>query len=238
MQPIFAIGDIHGQIDELHKALGLVAQDEAEGPVLFIGDYVDRGPDSRAVIELLLQGQADGRPWICLKGNHDKLLLDYLADPHHDDPNIARRLLYTEKPLGGRATLASYGVDVSEDRPLDDIHADALEAVPQAHRDWLAALPLWHETEEHIFVHAGIRPGIPMERQEESDLLWIRGGFLEDSRDHGKLVVHGHTALDAPQMYSNRLNIDGGAGYGRPLAPVLLLGREAFVLGPFGRARL
>ncbi|NDV53151.1 serine/threonine protein phosphatase [Yangia sp. PrR007] len=239
MMPIFVIGDIHGQIDRLHEALEYIANDAHAGaPIVFLGDYVDRGPDSRAVIELLMQGQAEGRPWTCLMGNHDRFLLRYLGNPRYMDPNVSRPLLWTDPPLGGARTLASYGVDVSEGRDLHDIHADALEAVPQAHRDWIANLPRLHETEDHIFVHAGLRPGVLLNYQKEDDLVWIRAPFLDWQGDWGRLVVHGHTALDAPQLYSNRLNMDGGAGYGRPLRPGLLLGREAFVLGPGGRLRL
>ncbi|WP_319003723.1 metallophosphoesterase [Alloyangia pacifica] len=237
--PIFVIGDIHGQIDRLHEALDYISHDAHAGaPIVFLGDYVDRGPDSRAVIDLLMQGQAEGRPWTCLMGNHDRFLLRFLENPRYMDPNVSRPLLWTDPPLGGARTLASYGVDVREGRALEDIHADAREAVPQAHRDWIAGLPRFHETEAHIFVHAGLRPGVLLNYQKEDDLVWIRAPFLDWQGDWGRLVVHGHTALDAPQLYANRLNMDGGAGYGRPLRPGLLLGREAFLLGPEGRIRL
>lgn len=239
MQPIFVIGDIHGQIDRLHEALELIAAEGGpDARIVFVGDFVDRGPDSRGVIELLMQGQAEGRDWTCLMGNHDRFLLRFLGNPRYMDPNVSRPLLWIDPPLGGARTLASYGVDVSEDRALADIHADALEAVPQAHRDWIAGLPRYHETEEHIFVHAGLRPGVPLKHQKEDDLVWIRAPFLDWKGDWGRLVVHGHTALEVPQLYPNRLNMDGGAGYGRPLYPGQLLGREAFLLGPMGRVRL
>lgn len=239
MQPIFAVGDIHGQLDELHKALDHIARDpDAEAPVVFTGDFVDRGPQSREVIELLMQGQAEGKPWTCLMGNHDRYLLRYLEDPSYQDPLTSRPLYYTDPPIGGDQTLASYGVDTDARRWPEDIHAEALKAVPQAHRDWIAGLPRLHETDAHIFVHAGLRPGVPLDQQVEDDLVWIREPFLSDERDYGRLVVHGHTALQTPQLYPNRMNLDGGAGYGRPLVPVLLLGRDAFALGPFGRAGL
>ena len=239
MHPIFAIGDIHGQIDELKKALDLTLKDEAAGaPTVFLGDFVDRGPDSRGVIDLLMQGQAEGRPWTCIMGNHDRFLLRYLENPAYQDPQVSRPLLYTDPPIGGDKTLASYGVDMDPRRKAEEIHADALQAVPQAHRDWIAALPRLYETEEQIFVHAGLRPGVALDQQVEDDLLWIRKPFLEHTGDFGRLVVHGHTALDLPQLYPNRLNMDGGAGYGRPLYPAALLGRDAFLLGPFGRVRL
>lgn len=239
MTPIFAIGDIHGQIDRLHEALDMIERDaDRDAPVVFLGDYVDRGPDSRAVIDTLMRGQAEGRPWTCLMGNHDRYVLRFLDNPLYDDPQTSRPLLWTDPPLGGRATLASYGVDVDDRRPLEAIRDDAAEAIPQAHLDWIAALPRLHEADHQIFVHAGLRPGVPLDAQAEDDLIWIRKPFLETEHDWGRLVVHGHTALDFPQLYANRLNLDGGAGYGRPLFPALLLGREAFLLGPGGRTRL
>ncbi|MGR3821586.1 MAG: metallophosphoesterase family protein [Salipiger marinus] len=239
MTPIFAIGDIHGQIDRLHEALEMIERDaDRDAPVVFLGDYVDRGPDSRAVIDTLMRGQAEGRPWTCLMGNHDRYVLRFLDNPLYDDPQTSRPLLWTDPPLGGRATLASYGVNVGDHRTLDAIRDDAAEAIPQAHLDWIAALPRLHEADHQIFVHAGLRPGVPLDAQAEDDLIWIRKPFLETEHDWGRLVVHGHTALDFPQLYANRLNLDGGAGYGRPLFPALLLGREAFLLGPGGRTRL
>lgn len=239
MHPIHAVGDIHGQLGQLETALEAIERHgEPSAPVVFVGDFVDRGPDSRGVIELLMQGQADGRPWVCLMGNHDRYVLRYLSNPKYDDPNTSRPLLWTDAPLGGRKTLASYGVDVSDDRRIEDIHADAKDAVPQEHLDWIAALPRLHETDDQIFVHAGLRPGVALAEQKEDDLVWIRAGFLDSAHDWGRLVVHGHTALKHPQLHHNRLNLDGGAGYGRPLVPVLLEEREVSLLGTKGRSVL
>lgn len=239
MHPIFAVGDIHGQLAQFHHALDRIGEDpEAGAPIVFLGDFVDRGPDSRAVVEALMQGQAEGRNWICLMGNHDRFFLRYLDDPFYEDPQTRNPHFYTDPPIGGDKTLESYGVDADPRRDPREIHAEAVAAVPQAHRDWLAALPRIYETEQQIFVHAGIRPGVPISEQTEDDLIWIRSAFLNDARDHGRLVVHGHTAIDLPQLYPNRLNMDGGAGYGRPLYPALLLGRDVFLLGSHGRVRL
>ncbi|WP_417718444.1 metallophosphoesterase family protein [Salipiger sp.] len=239
MTPIYAVGDIHGHVDQLHKVLKYIERDGGQDcPVVFVGDYVDRGPKSRAVIETLMQGQAEGKPWTCLMGNHDRYVLRFLEDPDYIDSAPSRPIYWTEPPLGGARTLASYGVDVDERRSRRDIRDDALDAIPQAHRDWIAALPRYHETDDQIFVHAGLRPGVALEDQVEDDLVWIRGPFLDFEGDWGRLVVHGHTALDQPQLYPNRLNLDGGAGYGRALRPALLLGGEVFLLGPEGRSRL
>ena len=239
MSPIHVLGDIHGQIGPLETALDLIERHGEPGaPVVFLGDYVDRGPDCRGVIEMLMAGQAAGRPWTCLMGNHDRFLLRWLDDPFYQDPNVSRPLLWTDPPLGGAATLASYGVHLGGGRPLEDARDEALEAIPQAHRDWIAGLPRLHETGDQIFVHAGLRPGVALADQAEDDLVWIRKGFLDVEHDWGRLLVHGHTALDHPELYRFRLNMDGGAGYGRPLVPGLIEGRAVSVLGKTGRRRL
>jgi serine/threonine protein phosphatase 1 len=124
------------------------------------------------------------------------------------------------------------------DRPLAPLHAEAVEAVPQTHRDFLEGRPTWLQRGEIVFVHAGIRPGIPMEAQQETDLVWIRTGFLDDSRDHGFLVVHGHTALDRATHYGNRVNIDSSAAYGGPLTAVVIEGRQVWLLTDHGRIPL
>lgn len=239
----YAIGDIHGHLDKLRLAHELIAQDRAQNgspdtPVIHLGDLIDRGPDSRGVIDALMQGQAAGEPWAVIKGNHDRMLLGFLADPHTPDPGLSRPLPYTWKNIGGNTTLASYGVDVAEDRPLDDIHADALLAVPQSHRDWIAGLPLYQRRGEALFVHAGIRPGVALADQNEEDLLWIRQPFHDETGDHGFLVVHGHTPVDEATHYGNRLNLDTRAGYGGPVTAAVIEGRAAWALTTEGRVPL
>lgn len=239
MSPIHAVGDIHGHIDKLYRAIDLIdSHGEPTAPVVFLGDYVDRGPHSREVIDVLMQGQAEGRNWICLIGNHDRFILKFLENAFYDDPGLSRPLLWTDPPLGGRATLASYGVDVHEDRPLEEIQADAREAIPQAHLDWIDSRPRYFETEDQIFAHAGLRPGVPLPEQAENDLLWIRKGFLDTPHDWGRLLVHGHTALERPELYDYRLNLDGGAAYGRLLVPALIEGRRVSLLSEAGRTVL
>jgi DNA-binding transcriptional LysR family regulator len=115
------------------------------------------------------------------------------------------------------------------------VHADAVAAVPAAHRDFLAGLPLWHRSGEMLFVHAGIRPGVALEAQDETDLVWIREPFLSDPRDHGALVVHGHTTVDDPEHRGNRVCIDTGAGYGGPVTAIVTEGRDICVLTEAGR---
>lgn len=239
----YAIGDIHGQLGKLQAAHALIAADraatgDAEAPVVHLGDLVDRGPDSRAVIALLMAGQAAGQPWIVIKGNHDRLFTRFFADPAWLDPRVKSDLHWLNPRLGGGPTLGSYGVPNAADRPLPAVIAEARERVPAAHLDWLRDLPLYHVRDELLFVHAGILPGVDLRCQTEDDLLWIRAGFLEDGRDHGALVVHGHTALSGPANYGNRVNLDSGAGYDGPLTAAVFEGREAFVLTARGRRPL
>ncbi len=240
---VYAVGDIHGQLARLEEAHGRIVADRAaqgtpDAPVVHLGDLVDRGPDSAGVIAFLMAGIAAGAPWVVLKGNHDRLFHGYLDDPFGAAGAFAPAHGWLRPGIGGAATLASYGIRAPGDRPIAPVHAEAVAAVPAAHRRFLEGLPLWHKAGGAIFVHAGIRPGLPLERQAEDDLLWIRDGFLDDPRDHGALVVHGHTAIPRPEHRGNRVNIDTRAGYGGPLTAVAIEGREVFVLGPGGRARL
>lgn len=238
----YAIGDIHGQIDRLREAHRRIAEDrhltgDDQAPVVHLGDLVDRGPDSAGVIALLSEGIAAGQPWQVVKGNHDRLFTGFIADPLWHDPGFSADLDWLNPRLGGNTTLASYGVDVAG-RALAEIHAEALVRVPAAHLAFLTAQPCWIQRGEATFVHAGIRPGIAMEAQVEQDLLWIRAGFLEDTRSHGTLIVHGHTALPAARHYGNRLNLDSGAGYGRELSVAVIEGRSAALLTEDGRVPL
>lgn len=237
----YAIGDIHGHLDLLQRAHDRIAQDQARhgaGTVVHVGDLCDRGPDTRGVIDFLMQGIARGQDWVVLKGNHDRMFAGFLADIAFHDPGLRPDLSWLHPKLGGADTLASYGVANAADRPIPPVHADALAAVPAAHLQFLRACPTRFRQAEAIFVHAGIRPGVALDDQDETDLVWIRKPFLEDATDHGALVVHGHTAIDWPTHYGNRLNTDAGAAYGGPLPPVVIEGREAFVLTEKGRVRL
>lgn len=238
MQPIYAIPDIHGQKEALDGALAIVEADGgADARIVFLGDYIDRGPDSRGVIDALIAGRNQGHDWITLRGNHDTYLprfFDageaYSSKGHPDLPWWAKR-------LGGDATLASYGIEV-EGKTDAAILQETRAKVPKAHRDFLAALPLYHQEPGLIFAHAGLRPGIPLDRQSEDDLMWIREPFLSDPRDHGALVVHGHTALETPCHYGNRVNLDGGAGWGRPIHPAVFEEGRVWLLTQDGRRPL
>ncbi len=231
----YAIGDIHGHLDLLLHAHDLIAQDrrltgDYDAPIIHLGDYVDRGPDCRGVVDYLARGTAQGENWVTLKGNHDRMFSRFLRDPSEPEEGLRADLSWLHPRLGGAATLASYGVKNPADRPIAPVHAEAVLAVPAEHRIFLESRPTWLQRGECVFVHAGIRPGIPMPQQRETDLVWIRGGFLEDTRDHGFLVVHGHTALDTATHYGNRVNIDSSAAYGGPLTAVVIEGRDVWRL--------
>jgi len=230
---IYAIGDIHGHLDLLRAAHERVAADRAragtaDAPLIHVGDMVDRGPDSAGVVGYLADLVAKDPRVHVLKGNHDAMFVDFLAEA----PSILGSR-YLQDGIGGRATLASYGVTPAG-LPAR-WHAALTRAVPDRDRAFLAGLPLMHRADECVFVHAGIRPGIALDAQAEEDLIWIRGEFLNDPRDHGALIVHGHTPVPQVELHRNRLAIDTGAAYGGPLSVVAIEGREVWLLTDTGR---
>lgn len=234
----YAIGDIHGHLDLLHHVHDLIAVDMAAhgpGTIVHVGDLVDRGPDSAGVVGYLAEGIARGEDWVVLKGNHDRMFALFLDDPSAQDAGLDARYTWLHPKLGGGATLGSYGVANAADRPVAPVHAEAVAAVPVAHREFLTSRPTWHQTENAIFVHAGIRPGIAMPDQAETDLVWIRKGFLEVTSPHQALIVHGHTAIDTPTHYGNRVNVDSSAAYGGPLSAIVVEGGSVFHLTRKGR---
>lgn len=234
----YAIGDIHGYLDELDRAHALIEADrvrtgDTEAPVVHVGDLCDRGPDTRGVIDRLMTGIAEGAPWIVLKGNHDRLFWHYMCPVAERDP-LRDDLWWLHPNLGGRETLASYGVDAWADDP----HPDARGKVQASHLAFVRALPTSYRRGDVFYCHAGIRPGIPLDAQSEDDLLWIRREFHVSTADHGALIVHGHTPIDAATHYGNRINLDSGAGYGQPISAVVIEGRDAWLLTEDGRTEL
>lgn len=221
---VYAVGDIHGRQDLLIRLLEAIREDAASDPpdrrvLVYIGDYVDRGLESKAVIDLLLGDPMPGFESVFLKGNHEDWLLRFLADPA-----VGHEWL----PHGGLATLLSYGVVLPEGGSHHQLLRHAREslgcALPATHRAFLEALSLSHSEGDYLFVHAGIRPGIPVEAQDEQDLLWIRDPFISDGSDHGVVVVHGHSVSDAPEVLRNRIGIDTGAYATGRLACLVLEG--------------
>lgn len=208
MTRIYAIGDIHGRLDLLDRAIAAIARDVDEhGPAALtvtLGDYIDRGPASFGVIERLA-GNPFPTPHVALKGNHEDLLERFLVDPP---------VAEDWRRGGALETLHSYRVPVA-DMMLGrnyDVAAKALaEALPSRHREFLGSLRTSHVTERYFFCHAGVRPGIPFAGQSDEDLMWIRHEFLSSTEDFGKIVVHGHTPVGAPEVMPNRINIDTGA---------------------------
>ena len=229
---ILVVPDIHGYKAQLDRVLALADAHFGDGAkIVFLGDLVDRGPDSRGVIETLIKGIAAGRDWIVIRGNHDQLFLDYIAG---GDPTTPGGLSWLNERMGGRETLASYGVDeiVGRDR------AEIVSHIPAEHVTFLDQLPYTYVTDELLFVHAGIRPGVPLEDQDPFEMTWIRGEFLNDTRDHGRLVIQGHTPVAAPERCGNRVNLDAGAGYGYDLVIAVVRGRDVALLSGAGETPL
>ncbi|MBL8706249.1 MAG: serine/threonine protein phosphatase [Rhodospirillales bacterium] len=210
---VYAIGDIHGRadlLDRLYRRIRAHAEDAAPGRrvVVHLGDYVDRGPDSRGVIDRVMAPPLPGfAPPVALLGNHEFLMLEFLKDPVEYGPGWMAN--------GAAQTFASYGVAPPKraDDPAELTRArDALaRALPPAHRGFLETLPTMHRAWIFVFVHAGVRPGIALDRQSVDDLIWIRDEFLRSPANHGGVIVHGHSITPEPDFQPNRIGIDTGA---------------------------
>ncbi len=238
--PIYVIPDIHGHLDQLEAALARIEADGGQAAeIVFLGDLVDRGPDSRGVIERLIRGRAEGRRWHVLMGNHDQLFARYLRTGRVEHPRIRSGAIWLDERLGGAATLASYGIRVEPwTMPTGNLYRAVRRAVPRRHLAFLESLPRLFVRGALLFVHAGIRPGVPLPEQAADDLNWIRAPFLDHRDPWPWLVVHGHTALKHPRHFGNRIDLDGGAGFGRPLHAAVFEGRKCWLLTEGGRKRL
>ncbi|MFV1439771.1 metallophosphoesterase family protein [Phaeobacter sp. JH18-32] len=237
--PIYAIGDIHGQLGMLEEALDLIEADGGrDASVVFLGDFIDRGPDSRGVIDHLITGQKDGRNWITLLGNHDRMFAWFMEDTPRHDPHMLVGYHWLHDRIGGLETLESYGVTFPERTRLADVHAEARAAVPDSHVAFLKRLTTMHQTSDLAFVHAGIRPGVALENQIENDLVWIRQSFHQERAPHPKLIVHGHTPVERATHYGNRVNLDSGAGFGKPLSTAVFESGLVWLLTSKGRQAL
>lgn len=239
MERIYAVGDLHGYADQMDRILAMIEADGGrDARTVFIGDYCDRGPDSRGVLQRLIDGKAAGRNWITLKGNHDRMFEWFLETPPRHDPHMLVGYHWFHENIGGRQTMASYGIEVRDPVRMKDIHASAQKAVPQAHAEFLRSLPLTYETEDLFFCHAGVRPGVPLDQQNEEDLVWIRQEFHAHTAPFPKLIVHGHTPIDRATHYGNRINLDSGAGYGALASVVVFEGGMVRNLTAMGREPL
>ncbi|MBW0003960.1 MAG: serine/threonine protein phosphatase [Hyphomicrobiales bacterium] len=206
---IYAIGDVHGRVDLLDEIFARIDENLARSSAhravhVLLGDYVDRGPSSREVLDRLVKRRRSHHV-ICLKGNHESYLIDFLHNPS---------VLSDWRHFGGLETLRSYGLDPSANpNPREELKlARAFgAALPEAHKDVLRKLGASFTCGDFFFAHAGVKPGVPLAQQSENDLLWIRDDFLLSEQDFGKVVVHGHTPVLAPDIRPNRINIDTGA---------------------------
>lgn len=226
---IYAIGDVHGRYDLLQILLAKIRDHSDSLPptpslyVIIIGDMIDRGPQSAEVLALVHDLHRTSDHVIALLGNHEDAMLQALDG----DVDALRGWL----AVGGGETLASFGI--ARLQPGEDPHAyirRARDAVPRDWIAWLRRLPLSVRSGDYHFVHAGIRPGISLDSQTRADMLWIREDFLSDSRDHGAVVVHGHTITATVQMCSNRIGIDTGAYRTHHLSALYLEGTNRDVL--------
>jgi serine/threonine protein phosphatase 1 len=222
---IYAVGDIHGRADLLALLLAKIAADAERSKavkrptLVFLGDYVDRGHDSRRVVDMLLGELPEGFDAHFLKGNHEAIMLDFLEDPSFLSQWLAN---------GADATFRSYGMDLAElirkGATPDDWRRAFLASLPEAHRAFFETLELAVAFGDYLFVHAGVRPGVPLEAQDPEDLVWIRAPFLQSNQDFGKIVVHGHTPGREPVIRANRIGIDTGAVFTDRLTALRLEG--------------
>ncbi|TAK52366.1 MAG: serine/threonine protein phosphatase [Betaproteobacteria bacterium] len=253
---VYAIGDIHGSSALLHQILEDIRFDsrgraERRRVLVFLGDYVSRGADSRAVVELALDPGLPGFEVVALKGNNEDLLLRFLdgklsvgahwldyggaetmqhyglrvVNPRSRDPAELEALRWRSESLPdyGVSATAVQGVDRTF---LEDLRQRFAASLPRRHRDFFRSLRVAHREGDYYFVHAGIRPGVPLEAQTDADCMWIRQSFLESDADHGVVVVHGHSIAPAPEVRHNRIGIDTGAYRSGVLTCLVLRGTE------------
>jgi len=225
---VYSIGDIHGRLDLLEELHEMILADAAgydgSKAVVYLGDYIDRGSQSAQVLDLLIAQTLDGFETIHLAGNHEHSMLEFLVNPWE----TAAWLTY-----GGRLALLSYGIgpgSLMRRQDIEDLRDQLQEKLPQSHLEFLRACPLLHTEGDYCFVHAGIRPGVPLDAQEKSDLLWIRDEFTHSREMHSHVVVHGHTISDEVEWRPNRIGIDTGAYLSGMLTALVLEGSERRLL--------
>jgi serine/threonine protein phosphatase 1 len=225
----YAVGDIHGRLDLLNRLLAEIEQDIAARPaaktyIIFLGDLIDRGPDSAGVVERLRTYRHPEASLIFLSGNHEEVLLEILAGKLGVLPAWLK--------FGGGECAASYGIDPETLKQADERKAIELvrERVPRSHREFLRSFADTFRFGDYLFVHAGIRPGVGIEEQDRKDLRWIREPFLGDAKEHGFVVVHGHTIVKDVEERPNRIGIDTGAYHSGVLTAVAIEGDRRWFL--------
>lgn len=208
---VYAVGDIHGRLDLARKMHDLIRADaeSLEGlrkVVVYLGDYIDRGTESREVVDFLIDEPLLGFENVYLRGNHEDSLLKFLKDT-----SIGPAWMF----YGGDATLYSYGVSlpgaIRDQRALDQIQAYLKRNLSERHLDFFNSLQYYHVEGDYYFVHAGVAPGLPLDEQDQQDMMWIREEFLGSTHNFGKVIVHGHTISPVPDIRANRIGIDTGA---------------------------
>ncbi|MBN1545983.1 MAG: serine/threonine protein phosphatase [Syntrophaceae bacterium] len=209
---IYAIGDIHGCLGQLEQLIPMLPIQREEDLLLFIGDYIDRGPDSKGVVDYVLHLRETLCPTVCLIGNHEQMFLDYLTGVEK----------YTFLYNGGEETLLSYGLIDKKDTTIEDL--------PPRHADFFRNLEHYYETDDYVFVHAGLRPGVPLSRQSDYDMIWIRFDFIRSDYDFGKTIIFGHTPLSRSEPFQGvkKIGIDTGAVYGGRLTCLELPGKRIY----------
>ena len=223
---VYAIGDIHGRLDLLDRIQRQIADDAmkreaSRRQVVYLGDYVSRGPDSAGVVDRVREWLPEGFERITLKGNHEDLLLRFLDG----EIDTGRHWL----DYGGLEAMSAYGVGIADRDARDDASVIALgedlaARIPASHLEFFRALQTRHRNGDYFFVHGGVRPGVPLEEQKDRDCLWIRKTFLNSGADHGAMVVHGHSISDEPELRHNRIGIDTGAYRSNVLTCLVLAG--------------
>ena len=223
---VYAIGDIHGRADLLDRLHAQIREDAAASPdrthvLIYLGDYVDRGPNSYDVVESLIKAPQEGFEIVHLKGNHEDFLLTFL-----EDPSVGGMWAMN----GGNKTLRSYKVGVFDlllgSGGREKVRRRFAKALPPSHLAFFEDLARYHVEGDYVFVHAGIRPGVALEDQEEKDLLWIREDFLFNESDPARVVVHGHTIHWTPDLRQHRIGIDTGAFHSGHLTCLVLDGTD------------
>ena len=234
---VYAVGDVHGRADLLEKMHAAILKDSLDVPaerkvVVYLGDYVDRGPASKKVVDILLDKPLKGFERVHLMGNHEAFLIEFLNDLEAGPGWFFN---------GGLTTLSSYGVKIGKHdelsyEVLQRVQSELLAKMPKTHLDFYRTLDFSRTEGDFFFVHAGIRPGVPLDNQTDEDMLWIREEFLGCEDDFGKVIVHGHTITWEPEVKPNRIGIDTGAFASGVLTALVLEGREQDFLTVSGPA--
>jgi serine/threonine protein phosphatase 1 len=240
-QRVYAIGDIHGRFDLLEALHNAISEDVSQAPdldktVVYLGDYIDRGSQVYEVVDALASNALEGVRKIHLKGNHEDMMGGFLANTFPFGTWLVN---------GGDATLVGYDIDIPpltwasalafgeidvNETEEAEIRAALADKLPVAHAEFLDRLILYHRCGDYIFVHAGVRPGVPLEQQDPEDLIWIREKFFRSKADHGGVVVHGHSIFDDVDIQPNRIGVDTGAWRSDRLSCLVLEGEDLRII--------